>query len=753
MTVTTTLSDDILQQLIPIDRLSQQQRALLFAHAELQSRRRGTDLLAEVAEGRDILYLIEGRVDLNDPDRGRIRIEAGSSAARLPLIPSQPLPESATAATAITLLRCNRAWLDALLLPPLLLPFCHSHEAADTEPSDWLQQLMQTRLFQRLPAPFTQQLFSRADPMAYAAGQTVIRQGQLDSCFYLIQSGSCEVMQTDSNGRVIHTLAELGPGSWFGEVPILSGTPSSVTVNMRREGALLRIDRSSFIDLVRASLVETIDFNTACARAETGASWLDIRESGEFDSQHLPGAVNCSLSEILANRTALKLDQHYIVYCDSGARSIVAAWLLALSGYTVSWLYDATTATDALTDAVSDSSSMQAEPLLDVLRSELTRLLQQVDNAVRIKHEAEVARREAEQAARARLDEESLYLDRQARHVRAMLTQTQQLQQRLVEEKDRLYAGLRRRERAVEDRINNLNDYIEKRVAQERERLESHYRARETEIHQLQQEKAVAESRLQSLQGGHTTRKEDNDALPISDDRQALEQEFEQYSQALQAADQERAETRATRSAVTTQAEELLAELGHAPAHIQASRQRLQREREQLESSARELSAQVEQTLLDKQATHAVQEALQHEAEQLQQRSKDSGLVDDEALESARTQAEAATDRYNQAEQAHTAALAAKQKNETALAETEKAEQKLVQELNAEIEVWLTEEASRPRSPKQETLIKNYEETMQRMQEEAAAAEENERTHDHLLLSEINAALEDIAAGRTKQGN
>lgn len=752
------LTDDILQKLVPINRLSQQQRALLFERAELQSRRRGCDLLAETAGSRDVLYLIEGRVELREAEGDKILIEAGSDAARLPLIPLHSPPGSVKASTVITLLRCDRVWLDALLLPPLLLPYCHSPEAAGAEPVDWLQQLFETSLFRQLPPSCLQQLFSRAEPVAYAAGQTVASPGQNDGCFYLIQSGSCEVLQTDANGRVLHTLAELGPGSWFGEVSLLSGTPGSVTINMRREGALLRIDRNSFDDCIRIPLMESVDLKMAQARADTGACWLDVRGSAEYESQHQPAALHCPLSEILAHRTAaLQLGQHYIVYCDSGARSAVAAFLLALRGYTVSWLCNRLPTTESVAgETIHDTDALRPDPLLTVLRGELTSLLQQVDNAMRIKHEAEAARREAAQAAKARLEEERHHLDEQAQQVRNMLTQTQQLQQRLVREKDRLYTGLRQRERAVEERMNNLNAYIEGRVSEEREKLEAHYRQREHEIRQLQQKKAAAELRLQALRNsgqdcGHEQSVDNSNLDTGLDDRQALEQEFAQYSEVLRVAEDTRREPRPARSAVPDEVQELMNELGHqTPAHLEVAREKLQRQRQQLETSGQELSTQVEQKLLDKQATQAVQEALQHEAEQLQ-RQDDDNSVDPETLESARAQVAAAVDRYNRADKAYAAALAAKEKNDEALAETEQAEDELIREMSAEIETWLKEEAERPKSPRQTSMIKNYEETMQRLQDEAVNAEENERTHDHLLLSEINAALEDIAAGRTKQ--
>ncbi len=88
-----------------------------------------------------------------------------------------------------------------------------------------------------------------------------------------------------------------------------------------------------------------------------------------------------------------------------------------------------------------------------------------------------------------------------------------------------------------------------------------------------------------------------------------------------------------------------------------------------------------------------------------------------------------------------------------ALANTQQAESELLAEMNAEVESWLQEQAQQPRTAKQQALVQRYEETMQRMKQEAANAEEQERTRDDLLLSDINAELATIAESRAKQAS
>jgi putative ABC transport system ATP-binding protein len=58
----------------------------------------------------------------------------------------------------------------------------------------------------------------------YAAGETVIREGEPGEEFFLVSDGEVEVMRAD------HEVARLGPGDFFGEVALISGEPRNATV-------------------------------------------------------------------------------------------------------------------------------------------------------------------------------------------------------------------------------------------------------------------------------------------------------------------------------------------------------------------------------------------------------------------------------------------------------------------------------------------------------------------------------------------
>ena len=58
----------------------------------------------------------------------------------------------------------------------------------------------------------------------FAAGETIIREGELGEEFFLISDGEVEVIRADRE------VARMGPGDFFGEVALISGEPRNATI-------------------------------------------------------------------------------------------------------------------------------------------------------------------------------------------------------------------------------------------------------------------------------------------------------------------------------------------------------------------------------------------------------------------------------------------------------------------------------------------------------------------------------------------
>jgi len=82
----------------------------------------------------------------------------------------------------------------------------------------------------------------------YRTGETIIRQGEVGDCMYVIQAGKVEVIKEDGGREV--SLAVLGEGDYFGEMAIFEKDVRSATVRPVGEVRVLTIDRKMFLQKI-----------------------------------------------------------------------------------------------------------------------------------------------------------------------------------------------------------------------------------------------------------------------------------------------------------------------------------------------------------------------------------------------------------------------------------------------------------------------------------------------------------------------
>ncbi len=84
----------------------------------------------------------------------------------------------------------------------------------------------------------------------------------------------------------------------------------------------------------RSSNIVQITPHEAKQKYTQGAIVLDVRELYEWRDGHIPGAVHIPLSALGARLRELDTSKEVIAVCRSGNRSMVAAKILAASGFT-----------------------------------------------------------------------------------------------------------------------------------------------------------------------------------------------------------------------------------------------------------------------------------------------------------------------------------------------------------------------------------------------------------------------------------
>lgn len=85
----------------------------------------------------------------------------------------------------------------------------------------------------------------------YAAGETLFRQGDAGDTVGVVSSGRVAVLVSAAGGPAVR-VAELGPGSVFGEMSLLTGEPRSATIQAEADTVVLVISKASFAALLQA---------------------------------------------------------------------------------------------------------------------------------------------------------------------------------------------------------------------------------------------------------------------------------------------------------------------------------------------------------------------------------------------------------------------------------------------------------------------------------------------------------------------
>jgi cAMP-dependent protein kinase regulator len=86
----------------------------------------------------------------------------------------------------------------------------------------------------------------------HSAGATVVRQGEQGDRFCFLHEGSC-VVEFEEESGMVHKVATLKAGDFFGEIALLEEVPRTATVRTLTETEVYSLDRETFVALVERS--------------------------------------------------------------------------------------------------------------------------------------------------------------------------------------------------------------------------------------------------------------------------------------------------------------------------------------------------------------------------------------------------------------------------------------------------------------------------------------------------------------------
>jgi len=152
---------------------------------------------------------------------------------------------------------------------PMSIPAQSIHLIEETEERRALQAersreerigaLRQVDFFSGLQPEELRRLAEALTPCPFARGEVITRQGAPSDGLFILVDGKADVLlENDAGNRV--RVAELAPGSVFGEMGLMTGEPRSATVVAHTEVECFRLGKEAFEEVLRSrpSLAEEI---------------------------------------------------------------------------------------------------------------------------------------------------------------------------------------------------------------------------------------------------------------------------------------------------------------------------------------------------------------------------------------------------------------------------------------------------------------------------------------------------------------
>lgn len=343
------LNPTILAQLEPIAALSPGRLQELAGLCFVEKVSKDIDpLRMNVVKSAQAMYLLSGDLGLRYSDGTKKILRGGTDAAKHAIDTARVTLEGTVALTDIEIVRIDLDLLDIMMTWDQLSGYESSGASvvretrATPQPrgaGQWMAETsvfsagkLQSGVFSRLPPANIEEMFKRMLPMEVSAGQVVITQGAEGDYYYLIESGTAAVTRVVDASEPPVKLAELKEGDAFGEEALVSDNKRNATITMVTDGKLLRLNKTDFVELLKAPLISQVDMNEAKKLVSEGAIWLDVRFPSEYKFDHLEGAVNAPLNEIRNLIPSMDTAKQYVVYCQTGRRSSAAAFILAQYG-------------------------------------------------------------------------------------------------------------------------------------------------------------------------------------------------------------------------------------------------------------------------------------------------------------------------------------------------------------------------------------------------------------------------------------
>ena len=167
-------------------------------------------------------------------------------------------------------------------------------KVSQTDHLGYAHLLGQVDLFLGLERVTLAKLAAHLEPLFYPSGSIIFRQAEPGDAFYLVATGSVGVYSTGRTSAAETRVKVLHAGEPFGEMALLTNSPRTATIKAEADCEVLRLDRSSFLDLVREQ--PSVALSIAATLSRRLAAMLDQPEA--VDATAAPAVAHADVETV-----------------------------------------------------------------------------------------------------------------------------------------------------------------------------------------------------------------------------------------------------------------------------------------------------------------------------------------------------------------------------------------------------------------------------------------------------------------------
>jgi len=128
---------------------------------------------------------------------------------------------------------------------PIYNVYLHEHEKVEEDLAEKTAMLKKIDFLKQLPDESLNFLARRLKLQVFARGEAVFHQGDHGECFYIIKHGLTRLEIKNQENRIIMDMT-FQPGTFFGEMSLLTGQPRSATIEALEDTELLMLNKDDF---------------------------------------------------------------------------------------------------------------------------------------------------------------------------------------------------------------------------------------------------------------------------------------------------------------------------------------------------------------------------------------------------------------------------------------------------------------------------------------------------------------------------